>query len=840
MAFFAKIFGDANKKSIKETESSVSKVNALESKIAALTLEELQEKTKDLKKRTTEGDSLNSILPEAFATVREAAKRTLQQRHFDVQLIGGVILHEGKIAEMRTGEGKTLTATLPVYLNALSGKGVHVITVNDYLAKRDAVWMGQIYHILGLSTGCIAHDSSYIYDPSYTSEHSNDQESERDEIRDTTGSFKVEESYLRPVKRKEAYEADITYGTNNEFGFDYLRDNMAYDLKDQAQRGHYFAIIDEIDSVLIDEARTPLIISAPDQESSNWYGDFAKITPRLEKEVDYELDEKLKTVTITDAGIDKVEQILGVKDIYQEKGIKYVHHLEQALKAEVLFQKDRDYVLRDGQVMIIDEFTGRLLPGRRFSGGLHQALEAKEGVAVQPESITFASVTFQNYFRMYEKLAGMTGTAVTSAEEFFKVYQLDVVVVPTNKPMIREDLADKIFKTEKGKFEAVVQEIAAKHEKGQPVLVGTVSIQKNEYLSKVLGREGISHQVLNAKQHEQEGQIIAQAGSMGAVTVATNMAGRGVDIVLGGNPPDEKEAEKVKELGGLHVIGTERHEARRIDNQLRGRSGRQGDPGSSQFFISLEDDLARIFGGERIKGLMDKLRMPEDQPIEAGLVSKSIESAQSKIEGFHFDARKHLLDYDDVLNKHRELLYKRRREILEKAQHGQLREYLIDLVQEHNHTKEEYEQKEKDLGEENMRQVERVVCLRVIDSVWVGHLEGMEHMRDSVRLRAYGQQDPLIEYKNEGRRMFQELLDNIDSSIASTIFRVQVRNEQPSPFFQNQSAGQHTHTHIHSHGPASTDTSNARIKVGRNDPCPCGSGKKWKRCGMINAPEHKT
>ena len=844
MAFLGKIFGDANEKSIKEAQSLAFEVNALESKIASLTLAELQEKTKDLKKKAAEGDSLDTILPEAFAVVREAAKRTLQQRHFDVQLIGGIILHEGKIAEMRTGEGKTLTATLPVYLNALSGKGVHVITVNDYLAKRDAVWMGQIYHTLGLSIGCIAHDSSYIYDPAYTSEHSNaespdssenefggrDQESERDEVRDMTGSFKVEESYLRPVSRKEAYEADITYGTNNEFGFDYLRDNMAYDLKAQVQRGHYFAIIDEIDSVLIDEARTPLIISAPDQESSTWYGDFAKITPRLQKEVDYELDEKLKAVTITDAGIDKVEQILGVKDIYQERGIKYVHHLEQALKAEVLFAKDKDYVVRDGQVMIIDEFTGRLLPGRRFSGGLHQALEAKEGLAVQPESITFASVTFQNYFRMYEKLAGMTGTAATSAEEFFKVYQLDVIVVPTNKPMIREDHVDKIFKTEKGKFEAVVQEIAAKHEKGQPVLVGTVSIQKNEYLSKVLEQKGIPHQVLNAKQHEKEGQIIAQAGSLGVVTVATNMAGRGVDIVLGGNPPDEKETEKVKELGGLHVIGTERHEARRIDNQLRGRSGRQGDPGSSQFFISLEDDLARIFGGERIKGLMDTLRMPEDQPIEVGLVSKSIESAQSKIEGFHFDARKHLLDYDDVLNKHRDILYKRRREILEKAQHGQLREYLIDLIQEHNHTKGEYEQKEKDLGEENMRQIERVVCLRAIDSLWVGHLESMEYMRDSVKLRAYGQQDPLIEYKNEGHRMLQELLDNIDSAIANTLFRVQVTSQRVSPFFQNQSKEGQTAT-----VPGSTD----RKKIGRNDPCPCGSAKKWKRCGMIEAPEHK-
>ncbi|MCH8244585.1 preprotein translocase subunit SecA [Patescibacteria group bacterium] len=661
MNIFDKLFKGDNEKYIEKLRPQMQEVNELEEEAKELKDEDFAKETKEFKERLLKGETLEDILPEAFAYVREVARRTLQQRHFDVQLIGGMALNEGKITEMKTGEGKTLTATLPAYLNALKGKGVHVITVNDYLAKRDTVWMGQIYHALGLSVSCITHDASYIYDPSFQ------QEEGRDEERDTLGSFMVEESYLRPVSRKEAYAADITYGTNNEFGFDYLRDNMAQILEAQVQRGHHFAIIDEVDSVLVDEARTPLIISAPDQESSSWYQEFSRLVPQLKKGEDYELDEKLKAVTLTEQGINKVEQLMGVKDIYQERGIKFLHHLEQALKAEIIFERDRDYVVRDGSVIIVDEFTGRLLPGRRYSGGLHQALEAKENVKVQPESITLASITFQNYFRMYEKLAGMTGTALTSAEEFAKVYKIEVVSIPTNKPMVRKDMPDKVYQSQEAKFNAIVKEVKERQKKGQPVLVGTVSIQRNEYLGKLLELEGVPHEMLNAKNHEREAAIIAQTGKKGAVTIATNMAGRGVDIILGGNPLNEKEAEEVKRLGGLHVIGTERHEARRIDNQLRGRSGRQGDPGSTQFFVSLEDDLIRVFGGERIQKLMQKLHLPKEEAIESKMVSGTIESAQSKIEGFNFDARKHLLEYDDVLNKHRETVYRKRKELLEMA-----------------------------------------------------------------------------------------------------------------------------------------------------------------------------
>jgi preprotein translocase subunit SecA len=828
----------------KEAQEAVEKVNALEEQFEKLLESDLKGKTEELKSKIEQGTELEGILSEAFALVRESAKRTLGQRHFDVQLMGGVVLHQGNIAEMRTGEGKTLVATLPVYVNALKGDGVHVITVNDYLARRDAVWMGQIYYTLGMSIGCVVHEASYIYDPSYEEETKT-----RDEKRDETGSFLVEDSFLRPVSRKEAYAADITYGTNNEFGFDYLRDNMAYSTEQQVQRGHAFAIIDEVDSILIDEARTPLIISAPDEESSSWYKDFATITPKLEKDVDYEVDEKLKAVTITDAGIDKVEKILGAADIYQEKGIKYIHHLESALKAQVLFEKDKDYVVRENQVMIIDEFTGRLLQGRRYSGGLHQALEAKEGVHVQPESLTLASITFQNYFRMYKKLAGMTGTAKTSEEEFYKVYGLEVVVIPTNQTTQRKDLADRIYKSEQGKFAAVVREIKERHEKGQPVLVGTVSIQKNEYLGAVLQKEGIAHQMLNAKNHEQEAAIIAQAGRVGGVTVATNMAGRGVDIVLGGNPVNEEEAAQVKEAGGLYVIGTERHEARRIDNQLRGRSGRQGDPGSTQFFVSLEDDIMRIFGGEKIKGLMEKLRMPEDEPIENRMISNSLESAQSKIEGFHFDARKNILQFDDVLNKHRDAIYRRRHEILEMADQGKIKDYIVNIVKEHGGSEEGYNKKEQDLGEENMRQAEKVVALRTIDSLWLGHLEEMDYLRDSVKLRAYGQQDPLVEYKNEGRRMFEELIHAVEENIAKTIMQVELA---PHPSTGSGQDSLMNHQHVRYSGPASSTANSAPAqqgqggqnaqsspKIGRNDPCPCGSGLKYKRCGMIGAAEHK-
>ena len=835
--FFQKFVGGVSASAVKNAQGIAEKIGALEKEIEQLSDEGLREKTVDFKQKVAQGISLDALLPEAFALVRESSKRTLGQRHYNVQLIGGLVLHQRKIAEMRTGEGKTLVATLSAYLNALTQKGVHVITVNDYLARRDAVWMGQIYHALGLSVGCITHDSSYVYDPFYTVEQKSegaDEHSQRDQGRDIKGSFHVEQSYLRPVSRKEAYAADITYGTNNEFGFDFLRDNMAYSLEQQVQRGHYYAIIDEVDSVLIDEARTPLIISAPDQESSKWYLDFAKIIPQLQKGVDYEVDEKLKAVSITEPGINKMEETLGLGDIYQEKGIKYVHHLEQALRAQALFQRDRDYVVRDEQVMIVDEFTGRLLPGRRYSGGLHQALEAKEGVQVQPESLTLASITFQNYFRMYEKLAGMTGTAKTSAEEFYKVYGLEVVDIPTNKPMIRKDLPDRIYKTDAGKLRQVAQEIKMRHEKGQPVLIGTVSIQKNEYLSALLDREGIAHETLNAKNHEREAEIIAQAGRKGAVTVATNMAGRGVDIMLGGNPPDEKQAEEVRQLGGLHVIGTERHEARRIDNQLRGRAGRQGDPGSTQFFVSLEDDLMRVFGGDRIKGLMNRLRLPEDQPIEAKLISKSLESAQSRIEGFHFDARKHVLEFDTVLNKHRDAFYRMRREILERDQKGTLKEYMELLVQKQGYSADDYAKKEQELGAERIRQAERYVSLRIMDSLWMEHLENMEYLRDSVRLRAYGQQDPLLEYKSESRKMFEELQSRIETLIAQSLLQVSL--QQPP-----QTAPEHRDV-IYT-APAKTSDGNnvsstsapqlqkpAVPKVGRNDPCPCGSGKKYKKC----------
>ena len=802
MSILTKIFGDANEKYLKKLQPLVDKINSLEKEFEGFSIEKLKEKTDEFKGRLEKGESLDNILPEAFSLVREAAKRSLKQRHFNVQLIGGIVLHQGKIAEMKTGEGKTLAATLPIYLNALNGKGVHVITVNDYLARRDAVWMGQIYYALGLSVGCIVHDTAFVYDPEY-------QEA-KDKERDTLGSFKVVESFLKPCSRKEAYLADITYGTNNEFGFDYLRDNMVYDLSQRTQREYNFAIIDEVDSILIDEARTPLIISAPDTESSKWYQEFSRIIPKLDTQTDYEIDEKMKAVTLTEQGVNKIEKTLGMGNIYEEKGIKYLHHLEQALRAEVMFKKDRDYVVKEGQVIIVDEFTGRLMPGRRWSGGLHQAIEAKERVNVRPESLTLASITFQNYFRMYQKLSGMTGTAATSAEEFDKVYSLDVIVVPTNKPMIRKQLPDKVYKSQEGKLQALVKEIKERHEKGQPVLVGTTSIEKNEYLGKLLDREGVSHQILNAKHHEKEGEIIAQAGKLGTVTIATNMAGRGVDIVLGGNPQDKTEAQKIIETGGLHVIGTERHEARRIDNQLRGRSGRQGDPGSSQFFVSLEDDLMRIFGGERIKNLMSMLKIPEDEPIEARMISGAIESAQSKIEGMHFDARHHVLEYDNVMNKHREVIYKKRKEFLEKAQKGELKKEILEMVKKAGFSAEDYEKREKEVGLENMRQIERVVSLRVLDMLWMNHLEEMESLRDSVRLRAYGQKDPLVEYKAEGHKMFQKLLSMLESSIANAILKANITRE-PTPM------------------PQATG-SKLKNKPGRNDPCPCGSGKKYKKC----------
>jgi preprotein translocase subunit SecA len=801
MSFLEKFFGNANQKYVKSLDPIIQKINSLEADFSVLSLEEVKEKVKEIKEKLSKGKSLDDVLPESFALTREAGKRTLNQRHFDCQLIGGIVLHQGKIAEMRTGEGKTLTATLPLALNALSGKGCHLVTVNDYLSRRDAVWMGQIYDALGLSVACINHDQSFIYDPNYKKE-------EDDKTRDELGGFLVVEDFLRPCTRKEAYEADITYGTNNEFGFDYLKDNMVYDLKNKSQRDFNFAIVDEVDSILIDEARTPLIVSAPDEESSKWYQEFSRIIPKLKKEEDFEVDEKFRAVTLTEKGIDKVESILAMGNIYDERGSKYLHHLEQALKAEILFKKEKDYVIKNGEIIIIDQFTGRMMPGRRWSGGLHQAIEAKEGVRVMPESITLASVTFQNYFRMYDKLSGMTGTAETSAEEFDKVYGLEVVVIPTNKEIIRRDLSDKVYKTEEAKFKAVVNEIKEKYKKGQPVLVGTTSIDKNEYLGALLSREGIPHKILNAKHHEQEGEIIAQAGKKSAVTIATNMAGRGVDIYLGGKPSTSEENEEVKKLGGLCVIGTERHEARRIDNQLRGRAGRQGDPGETQFFVSLEDDVIRIFGGDRIKGLMDRFNIDEDLPIENGLISRSIESAQGKIEGFNFDSRKHILEYDDVLNKQRDTIYTKRNEILSK---DNLRDTIIPLLSNYGYSEDDYNKKEAEVGKDNMRQIEKIAGIRAIDSIWVEHLENMESLKDSVRLRAYGQRDPLVEYKKESYKLFKELLNNCERNMVEGIMKATINIQPPTKLEE-------------------FSTSKSKTGINRNDPCPCGSGKKYKKC----------
>ncbi len=795
MSFLDKIFGSSNEKYLKQINPLIDEINLLEKEFEQLSDDELKDKTKELEKKLEQNED---ILVPAFALTRESAKRTLQQRHFDVQLLGSVILHQGKIAEMKTGEGKTLASTPAIYLNALEKKGVHVITVNDYLSKRDSVWMGQIFYALGLSVGCIVHDQSFIYDPSYVDEPEIDME------RDILGGFKVFEKYLRPASRKEAYQADITYGTNNEFAFDYLKDNLVYDLDKKVQRGFNFVIIDEVDSVLIDEARTPLIISGPGEDNVNRYYDFVRIVSSLKEGEDYEVDEKTKSAIPNPSGQEKIVKQLGF-DPWQDSDIDTTHHLEAALKVQRFFQKDKDYVVKDGQVIIVDEFTGRLMPGRRWSGGLHQAAEAKEGVKVQPESKTYASISFQNYFRMYNKIAGMTGTAVTSAEEFDKTYQIEVVIIPTNKPMVRKDLPDRIYKTEQGKFKSIVREVKERNQTGQPVLVGTVSIEKNEYLGKLLQREGIPHQILNAKNHEQEGQIIAQAGKLGAVTIATNMAGRGVDIVLGGNPPQEQE--KIADLGGLHVIGTERHEARRIDDQLRGRAGRQGDPGSSQFFVSTEDYLMRVFGGEKIGAILSFLKVAEDEPIEAKTISNSLESAQSKIEGYYYDARKHLLEYDDVMNKHREVFYKKRLNVLERSQNDTLKDYILELIDKNSYNKQEYLNKREEVKEE-IDKIEKHVFLQVLDYFWMEHLTQMDRLKDSVKLRAYGQRCPLVEYKSEGHRMFKEFLNNIEKTILDNLFKVEkIKKEKENKVIQVSGK-----------------------KVGRNEPCICGSGKKYKKC----------
>lgn len=827
MSIFTKIFGDPNEKVIKELRKKIAKVNDSEETIHALSDDELKEKTAQFKKALQDGKTLDDIWAEVFAVVREAANRVLGERHFDVQLVGGLVLHEGQIAEMRTGEGKTLTATLAVYLNALQDKGAHVITVNDYLAKRDTNWMGKIYNFLGLTIGCLQHQLSYLYDRSIEGEYQ-----------------------LREVNRKQAYEADITYGTNNEFGFDYLRDHMAQRIEDKVQRELNFAIVDEVDSILIDEARTPLIISAPAEESAKQYYQFAQLVTRLKENEDYNKDEKMRAATLTEEGISKMEKWLGVENIYTSGGLKTVHHIEQALKAHALFTRDKDYVVKDNQVIIVDEFTGRLMPGRRYSEGLHQALEAKEGLPIARESVTLASITFQNYFRLYKKLSGMTGTAMTEAEEFAKIYNLEVTAIPTHKPMIRKDVTDIIYKTEKAKYEAVVKEVSERHKKGQPILIGTISIEKNELLANLLQNAGLPYKMLNAKQHETEAKIIEDAGRVGAITVATNMAGRGVDIVLGGVPYDDGGAKKVKDAGGLTVIGTERHEARRIDNQLRGRSGRQGDPGASRFFISLEDDLMRIFAGDKMKNIMTRLKVPEDMPIENRMIAKSIESAQGKVEGHNFDIRKHLVEYDDVINKHREVIYKNRNEVLynfkfepaantksirlsieeeieqvvsfhtssdkiddwnigeiwqvmrtifpiEKSGELNIEDLTkatgskFDLVKQRTHLinhinklararYDEMTEQVNDAMKEDfagkgmlpMQYLEKAVLLRSIDTLWVEHLEAIDYLRTGIGLRGYGQRDPLIEYKKESYRLFTGLVNLINKQTAYTIYKV--------------------------------------------------------------------
>ncbi|MES2437237.1 MAG: preprotein translocase subunit SecA [Patescibacteria group bacterium] len=755
------LFGDENTRAVKPLMPIVEKINGLEETIKALTDEVLKAKTGEFKDRLAKGESLDDILPEAFAVVREASRRTLGQRHFDVQLIGGMLLHKKTIAEMKTGEGKTLVATLPTYLNALTGKGVHIVTVNDYLSRRDAVWMGQIHAFLGLSVGVINHDSSFLYDA--TQKETPEEEA--------VASFKIAYEFLRPSTRHEAYMADITYGTNNEFGFDYLRDNIEYDVKNLRQREFNYAIVDEIDSILIDEARTPLIISAPTVESENLYAVFADIAKKLKEGSDYEVDEKLRAITLTDDGISKAEQLLGVDNIYTEKGVKYVHHLETAVRAQALFKREKEYVVRDGEVIIVDEFTGRMQPGRRWSDGLHQAMEAKEGVAVQKETRTYASITFQNYFRLYKKLAGMTGTALTSKEEFRKVYGLDVVEVPTNKPIARIDRQDNIYQTEMGKFIAVAREIKKVHETGQPVLVGTVSIEKNELLSQFLSKEGIPHQVLNAKNHEKEGEIVALAGKKGGVTIATNMAGRGVDIKLGGPEATDAERDEIRSLGGLFVLGTERHEARRIDNQLRGRSGRQGDPGTTQFFVSLEDSLMRVFASDMIKGLIGRLGIADDEAIQNRIITRALETAQTKIEGFHFDSRKHTLEYDDVLNYQRKIIYERRRKVVlgQGEDLKALVEEILTFENANEETKKLIEEKKSLLGEEEFYRTVRRLLLQTIDLYWIDHLEAMEYLRSSVNLRAYGQRDPLIEYKRDGLRIFKDMEIAINDQVMSLL-----------------------------------------------------------------------
>ncbi|MBF0591534.1 MAG: preprotein translocase subunit SecA [Nitrospirae bacterium] len=919
-----KIFGTKNERELKRIMPLVGRINEFEPAIKSLSDEQLRAKTQDFKARLEDSQGLDDILPEVFAVVREASVRTIGLRHFDVQLIGGIVLHEGKISEMKTGEGKTLVATLPVYLNALDGRGVHVVTVNDYLARRDTQWMGPIYHFLGLSVGVIQHDNSFLFDPHFKSDY------------DDSNNF------LNPCSRQEAYRADITYGTNNEYGFDYLRDNMKYELADYSQRELNYAIVDEVDSILIDEARTPLIISGPSEESTDKYYKINRLIPRMAVNVDFTIDEKAKNVIMTEEGALHAERLLGVSNLFDPINIELVHHVLQGLKAHHIYRLDTDYVVNDDdEVIIVDEFTGRLMPGRRWSDGLHQAIEAKEGVKIENENQTLATITFQNYFRMYNKLAGMTGTADTEAEEFQKIYNLEVLVIPTNKPMSREDFPDSIYKSEQSKFRAVIRDIEECHKRSQPVLVGTISIEKSEILSRDLKLTKIPHSVLNAKYHEQEAEIVAQAGRSGAVTIATNMAGRGTDIVLGGNPkglahamlkakkdytPEDwdntlkqaieicnEDREKVLEAGGLYILGTERHEARRIDNQLRGRSGRQGDPGRSRFYLSLQDDLMRIFGSDRISGLMSKLGMDEDVPIENKMVSRAIENAQKKVEAHNFDIRKHLIEYDDVMNKQRTEIYSFRRDILasqpfadntieiaqetphetnnniyapnidtsglqslrdrtlemiqdvvqdiveraapegtypEQWDMGSLYDSIysiFDLPQEHikksleevknlnalsQHLRDvierHYAEKENKVTPEVIRYLERVTLLQIVDSQWKDHLLAMDHLKEGIGLRGYGQKDPLVEYKREAFDMFNEMTFRITTEYLTRMFHIQVHSEEDvkrSSVVKKQQV-------FYNKGDDSTQQTTVRKgkKIGRNDPCTCGSGKKYKKC----------
>jgi preprotein translocase subunit SecA len=863
--------GDENERMLRRLRPLVDEINSLETRgleakgeaplgFRDLSDEELRAKTEEFRARLAEGETLDDLLPEAFAAVREAGRRVLEMRHFDVQLIGGMVLHEGKIAEMKTGEGKTLVATLALYLNALEGQGTHLVTVNDYLARRDGGWMGRLYHALGLTTGLIMHEFAAVFDPDYHDEAANQAD---DRL-----------VHWRPVSRRDAYQADITYGTNNEFGFDYLRDNMVVDASQLVQRPLHFAIVDEVDNILIDEARTPLIISGQAEQATDRYYQFAGLVRQLRRGQHFQLDEKERAVTLTEEGIHRVERLIGIpagESLYEERYYELTHYLENALKAEVVFKRDRDYMVRDGEVIIIDEFTGRAMEGRRYSEGLHQAIEAKEGVKVKRESKTLATITFQNYFRMYKKLAGMTGTAATESEEFYRIYGLEVVAIPTNLPMVRQDHADQVYKSEVAKYRAVVREIAAMHEAGRPVLVGTTSIEKSEYLSRLLHREGVKHEVLNAKYHEREAAIVQNAGQRGAVTIATNMAGRGTDIKLG---------EGVRELGGLHIVGTERHEARRIDNQLRGRAGRQGDPGSSRFFIALDDDLMRRFGSERIAGVMDRLGVDEDQPIEAGLISKSIEGAQVKVEGYNFDLRKHVVQYDDVMNKQREVIYKDRYRIITGEN---MRERIVGMIRsevarvvEHftpaepdlawdvdafgqalnaivppppdfgpdflagpteeitarlqEWAEQQYDEKEAALGSEVMRQLERLVMLQIIDRLWTEYLTEMEDLRQGIGLVAYGQRDPLVQYKAEAYNLFEALKRNIEHDIAHSIYRaVLIQRVAPPPVAEGLQTNRPPEAEA-ARGRRGGAATKARAKVGRNDPCPCGSGKKYKHC----------